>query len=351
MAKELIRIYARNKSDVYLREIRTNLIPVIKKRIQDVQARLNLWLPVLKDLDARKNKESRVQNLERDIRDLVFRLQNVLETYSYEVQRSRCRNIIGKFIDDFKSFRIVDLEAKEVNIQITRIIEILSIVLESTKIEEERSHSANENPETETRQELIKSVTDSWENYIVGMDGQITDLKSVLLDGKRGVICIYGKDGMGKTTLAQKLYDSPCVQNHFEIRAWVELGPNIIVRNVLESILKQLPDGVGSMKTSDLTHDTVAEKFVKGKRYLFVLDDIRTLEHWNYFHAIFPNEQNGSKLMLTTQLKEVASSVTQADGLVHKIQTLSPSDSRELFLKTAFLRDPDGKFLFHNISS
>ncbi|XP_022860490.1 probable disease resistance protein RF45 isoform X1 [Olea europaea var. sylvestris] len=344
MAEALIKAYEQKKSAVLLREFGTNLFPDIKKRIQDVQAKLNLWLSILKELDARKSEESSLHyNLEIDTRDLVSRLQNVHEIYFNEVQLRRDRSIIRKFIDVFKFFWTVDLEVKDINFQILMIIDNFITASALTKTEKKRPQSANVNPETENRQKLRKSISDdSRENHIVGMDEQITALQSVLLDGKEGVTCIYGSGGIGKTTLALKLYGNPFVQNHFYICARVEIGQNFKLRNVLRSILEQIPQGKERIKRSEsnLTLETVAEyfnKYAKGMRYLFILDDIRSLDDWKFLHRIFPNVQNGSKLLLTTRLSEVALS---ADGFVH-VQPLGSSDSLELFQKAAFLGDPD----------
>ncbi|CAI9776018.1 unnamed protein product [Fraxinus pennsylvanica] len=299
MVETLINL-EKNIKAVSLQEFRTNLVPDIEKRIKDVQEKLNLWLPLLKYLDARKRTASSVHYQEREVRDLVSRLQNVLEVYFNVVKPRRGRSKFRKFIDDFKSFRMVDLEIKGINMQIMLTIRGL-FILEDTKITD---------PETETRQKLRKSISDdSRENHIVGMDDQVKNLKSVLLDGKDGVICIYGCGGIGKTALAQ-----------------------------------QLPEGRKRIKHPGLTREALAEhfdKYAKDESYLFVLDDIRSLNDWNFLRGIFPKNQKGSKLMLTTRLNEVANRVYADDGHVHVMWPLSRTDSEKLFQKTAFLGDPD----------
>ncbi|CAA2940142.1 probable disease resistance RF45 isoform X1 [Olea europaea subsp. europaea] len=351
MSEKLISDYLENNSTVLLQEFRTNLVPDIKKRKQDVEAKLKKWFCAFKDIDARKRKESSVHNLERDIRYLIFRLENVLETYVNVDQPRRGRDIIRKFIDDFKSFRMVDLEVKEINIQIKRTITNLITVLALIKTEEERSHSVNENPENENRQKLRKSISDDQTNHIVGMDHELENLTSYLRDGKNRDICIYGRGGIGKTTLAHKLYKDLNVEEQFYICSAVEIGQNP-VGTVLGRILKQLPRGKERIESleSDPTLETVTEhfnKYAKSKKYLFVLDDIQSLDDWNFFHRIFPNEQNGSKLILTTRSSEVASYVAGNGGLVHEMQPLSPYNSFKLF-KKAIPSYHFGKFLFHN---
>ncbi|XP_022868712.1 disease resistance protein RPP13-like isoform X2 [Olea europaea var. sylvestris] len=341
------------ENDGSLQEFRTYFVPDIKKRIQDVQRKLDFWHRLLKDLDKKKSKGSSEHYLEREIRDFVSRLQNVLETYFNEVQRRRGRSIVGKFIDDFKSVRMADLDVKEINMQIRLTTwHFKTLKSLSPTAEEEISQSANENPETEIRRKLRRCIFDSGENDIVVKDQSLQTLKSALLDGNDRVICIYGWGGTGKTALAHKLYTDPEVQSLYQIRSAVEIGPEFAVKNVLKSVLEQLPEGRERKEQPNLKLETVAEHFKeygKDVRYLFVLDDIRSLDDWSLLRRIFPKNQNGSKLMLTTRLADVAFSVDEdePDGLdepgafVHMMRRLSPSDSFQLFHKTAVSCDHD----------
>lgn len=43
------------------------------------------------------------------------------------------------------------------------------------------------------------------------------------------------------------------------------------------------------------------------KRYLIILDDVWSVEVWDRVGHFFPNNKNGSRVVLTTRLPEVAS--------------------------------------------
>ena len=45
---------------------------------------------------------------------------------------------------------------------------------------------------------------------------------------------------------------------------------------------------------------------LKDKRYLVVLDDIWEIEAWNEVSAAFPNNSNGSRILITSRIKKVA---------------------------------------------
>ncbi|KAL8557597.1 hypothetical protein ACS0TY_004882 [Phlomoides rotata] len=53
-------------------------------------------------------------------------------------------------------------------------------------------------------------------------------------------------------------------------------------------------------------------KSLKGRRYLIVMDDIWSTEAWDDVRNIFPDDKNGSRIMLTTRLSDVAAYVSSS---------------------------------------
>lgn len=180
------------------------------------------------------------------------------------------------------------------------------------------------------------------------MDDGVETLKSVLLDGNYRVICVYGMSGIGKTTLAQKLYNDTSAQQHFDVRVWIKMGQDITLENVLRKMVKQISKQVGGTTHLNLDIEESADfvyKSLKDKICLVVFNDIWPLEGFNFLLRILPHYRIDSKLMFTTRLREVATYVAGDDrGLIYSMKNLSTSESSELFWKTAFLGDPQGKF-------
>ena len=68
-------------------------------------------------------------------------------------------------------------------------------------------------------------------NRIMNKEGNISH---------RAVISILGERGIGKTTLAKKLYNDPDIMKHFEVHAWVCLPPHIRFRDYVETMYMQV---------------------------------------------------------------------------------------------------------------
>ncbi|KAH0714405.1 hypothetical protein KY284_007310 [Solanum tuberosum] len=75
---------------------------------------------------------------------------------------------------------------------------------------------------------------------------------------------------------------------------------------------------------------------LKGRRFLIVIDDIWSTEARDQMQRIFPNDDNRSRILLTTRLKYVADYVSCPDFPPHSKSFLSPDDSWNLFTEKLF---------------
>ncbi|XP_031091575.1 putative late blight resistance protein homolog R1B-17 [Ipomoea triloba] len=120
----------------------------------------------------------------------------------------------------------------------------------------------------------------------------------------RQVVSIVGMGGIGKTTLAHKLYQHPSITSHFDKRAWVTVSQAYNVEQMLQCLLSCVTGasrGGGQDQLAERMH-----KHLNGQRYLIVIDDIWHTTAWDSLQRCFPNDTNGSRVLLTSRLKEVA---------------------------------------------
>ena len=73
-------------------------------------------------------------------------------------------------------------------------------------------------------------------------------------------------------------------------------------------------------------------------KFLIVLDDIWYVDAWKSLSAEFPLQGSGSKILLTTRVKEVTACVDPR-GFIHEPRCLSFKESWELFVKIVSRRD------------
>ncbi|CAA3021976.1 late blight resistance homolog R1A-3 isoform X1 [Olea europaea subsp. europaea] len=149
------------------------------------------------------------------------------------------------------------------------------------------------------------------EDVVVGFDNVQTEIVEQLVRGtdKRQIISIFGMPGLGKTTLATKLYNHHHVLYRFHNRAWCTVSQIYNKKNVLIEILSSMSnskrDTYMEKKEESLVEDLY--KNLKGRRYLIVVDDIWDIDVWNDLKRCFPDDSIGSRILFTTRIKEVGS--------------------------------------------
>ncbi|PHT48369.1 hypothetical protein CQW23_12577 [Capsicum baccatum] len=111
----------------------------------------------------------------------------------------------------------------------------------------------------------------------------------------------YG--GIGKTTLATKIYNDPYIMSRFDIRAKTFVSQECCTRNVLLRLLSSITDILSELTEGELADRL--QKTLKGRRYLIVIDDIWTTTAWDDFELCFPDYHNESRILLTTRNMEV----------------------------------------------
>ncbi|XP_057801579.1 putative late blight resistance protein homolog R1B-16 [Salvia miltiorrhiza] len=173
------------------------------------------------------------------------------------------------------------------------------------------------------------------ESMMVGFDDVQLQLLDRLTGGNRNrqIIPITGMGGIGKTTLARHIFEHALVKEHFDIRAWTTISQTYNVRETLSQVLHQVTGNLGS----DLSENELGEKLYKylyGRRYIIILDDMWSVEVWNKMRFFFPDYNDGSRVIVTTRLSNLATELTNSNSI--GMRFLDDVCSWSLFSKTVF---------------
>ncbi|XP_042016188.1 putative disease resistance protein At1g50180 [Salvia splendens] len=104
---------------------------------------------------------------------------------------------------------------------------------------------------------------------------------NILGEGQGIFFSIIGTAGVGKTTLAKKLFDDPSIQIHFVLRAWVKVSRKCEYNEILRCILAQLDPSIRHQMLTQGEDDHDFEKLVgvleerlKNNKCLIVMNDV-----------------------------------------------------------------------------
>ncbi|KAK6234436.1 hypothetical protein QUC31_006842 [Theobroma cacao] len=148
-----------------------------------------------------------------------------------------------------------------------------------------------------------------------------------------GVISIVGMGGLGKTTLAQLLYNDSTVTDWFELKVWVCVTEKFDVYGVTRTIIERLASTTCDTKDLNLLQIQLSER-LKGKKFLLVLDDVwnKKYANWEALELPLKSAAEGSKIIVTTRDEGVASAMRTTTSS-YNLKPLSEKDCWSLFTK------------------
>ncbi|GLT84229.1 hypothetical protein SLE2022_024740 [Rubroshorea leprosula] len=105
---------------------------------------------------------------------------------------------------------------------------------------------------------------------------------------------------VGKTTLAQLVYNDDKIENFFELRVWVSVSTEFDVIGVTRILLQGVTSESLNFKDFDLLLVKLKE-MLSGKKFLIVLDDVwnEDYEEWDVLRTPFLAGAPGSKVLVT----------------------------------------------------
>ncbi|XP_047158840.1 putative disease resistance RPP13-like protein 1 [Vigna umbellata] len=152
------------------------------------------------------------------------------------------------------------------------------------------------------------------------------------------ILSIVGMPGVGKTTLAQHLFNDPSMnKDKFEVKVWVCVSDEFDVFKVSRAILEAVTKSTDDSRDLEMVHRRLKEKLL-GKKFLLVLDDVwnENQSKWEEVQKPLVFGAQGSRILVTTRNKEVAR-IMQSEE--HSLEQLQYEHSWRLFAKHAFGND------------
>ncbi|PHT60204.1 hypothetical protein CQW23_02567 [Capsicum baccatum] len=324
------------------------LLQEVKHDIQYIKDELERMIAFLGVADAFEEGDAEVKVWVRQVRDVANDIEDVIDesmllSYDHHFRGSCCfiENLVFS-IRNIKSRHKLVFEIQAIKSRVHNIAVGHQRYRYKFYVPEQGSSS---NQAYDTANDRRGDALLLEEAELVGIGNPRQQLIGWLVedDPRLKVVSVVGMGGSGKTTLVKKVYEDAAVKKNFNSLAWITVSKSFKVEEVLKDMIQQLydevkqpaPESLSTMSSNRLK--AIAKTFLQSRTYVLVFDDIWTIQAWEAIRYALPDVNNGSRVILTTRLMDVASFCSiESNGYVYEMKPLSPEEVWILFCQKAF---------------
>ncbi|KAJ4711531.1 Disease resistance protein [Melia azedarach] len=295
---------------------------------EQIQADLKNWerklgkiKAVLDDAEERMMMEQSVNKWLCELESLAYDVEDLLDEFSTEALR---RNLLlqsqssskSKLIRNFIPTCCTNLTPSSLkfNSMMRHKIEEITLRLQNIATEKDQlelKQNSQRSKKVSKRQDTTSLVIEA---EVHGREDEKKEIVELLLkddlsaDGGLSVIPITGMGGLGKTTLAQLVFNDKTVESHFDLTAWACVSEDYDPIRVTKAILKSID--VQTANDDDLNSlQGKLKNELSGKKFFLVLDDMWNENYGDWTNLKLPLVVGapGSKIIVTSRSQIVAS--------------------------------------------
>ncbi|CAO2839061.1 unnamed protein product [Amaranthus hypochondriacus] len=312
-----------------------------QSKLDELQSTINIINSVLRKAQSAQELPDDVQGWIEDLKDVVFEAEDLLDEFVTLAEQNKHLKADGTLSKKMKRF-LSRSNPWLVAYKLSKGVEKIRKKLEAIAYNKQFMMEFNYEP-IKFRKPETCSYVDVVE--IVGREGDLEHIVGKLLDSEvqtdLSFLSIVGMGGLGKTALAQLVYNDQRVEKAFNLRLWhcVSDDPDqkqLDIIGILGAILALCTNQKCTDQSSLQIVQSRLQQELSNKQYLLVLDDVWTenRNQWIELVRLLKVGKKGSWIVVTTR-SQVTANFMGYDSM-YQLRGLEKEDSWSLFEKVGF---------------
>lgn len=148
--------------------------------------------------------------------------------------------------------------------------------------------------------------------------------------GRPAVVSVFGRSGVGKTSLVRDVYERHSTKNHFGSQAWARFPLNTSASNIMRLILEEITEKSVTYPISEIKGKFEEElKKKENQKYLLVIDaEVSSIE-WKTFLMALPTDSYSRVVQITRNRPEAPPA--SCNNITIEVDGFTEDATRELF--------------------
>jgi len=349
MTDALVSVVLEQLSSIIIQEVQreVRLVVGVENKVKKLTSNFQAIQAVFADAEEIQLKDQLVKHWLDQLKDVSYDMDDVLDEWGTEIAKSQSkvnehprkntRKVCSFMIFSCFHFREVGLR-RDIALKIKELNERI----DGIAIEKNRFHfKSSEVVIKQHDHRRTVSFIDAAE--VKGRETDKGRVRNMLLsESSQGpalrTISLVGMGGIGKTTLAQLVYNDHEVETHFDKRIWVCVSDPFDETKIAKAILEALKGSASNLIELQTLLENI-QPLIRGKKFLLVLDDV-----WNEDSTKWEKLRNslkcgclpGSSILVTTRNRNVANCMGSSSTDILELRLLSIDECWSLFSQLAF---------------
>jgi len=349
MADALVSVVLEQLSSIINEKVgqEVRLVVGVDNEVEKLASNFRAIQAVFVDAEERQLKDQLVKHWLDQLKDVSYDMDDVLDEWGTAIAKSQSkvnqhprkntRKVCSFMIFSCFRFREVGLR-RDIALKIKELNERI----DGIAIEKNRFHfKSSEVVIKQHDHRRTVSFIDAAE--VKGRETDKGRVRNMLLsESSQGpalrTISLVGMGGIGKTTLAQLVYNDHEVETYFDKRIWVCVSDPFDETKIAKAILEALKGSASNLIELQTLLENI-QPLIRGKKFLLILDDV-----WNEDSTKWEKLRNslkcgclpGSSILVTTRNRNVANCMGSSSTDILELRLLSIDECWSLFSQLAF---------------